>query len=53
MRWNTIEMGAERTREWFALFPVWINYETRWLERVRVLERWHGVWISVKFIDKE
>lgn len=32
--------GAERTESWFALFPVTIGAETRWLESVTVVFAW-------------
>lgn len=42
--WKRFKVGDERTREFFAWFPVTIRQkhaaETRWLETVRVLERW-------------
>lgn len=43
MRWTTEpdpEDGDRRTTSWFALWPVTIGTETRWLERVSVLEEY-------------
>lgn len=42
MRFKHHNFGDTRVREFFAWFPVWdenVN-ETRWLERVKVLERY-------------
>jgi hypothetical protein len=45
------------TREWFAILPIHINDEWRWLERVKVEGYWwHGwsgtwYWEPKKFID--
>lgn len=45
------------TREWFAILPVCINDEWRWIERVKVegywWRGWSGTWYwePKKFID--
>jgi hypothetical protein len=47
------------TREYFAIFPVYVNHEWRWLERVKVEGYWWlGVsgtwyWEPQRFIDDE
>ncbi len=42
--WKRFKLGDERTREFFSWWPVTVRHEhaaeTRWLETVRVLERW-------------
>ena len=55
--------GGTRIIERFLFFPLTIGKETRWLERVRILERYDAYplilypeyvshWESVKFVDK-
>jgi hypothetical protein len=65
MRWTarkpeTIALrGSMRVRSWFALLPVTINSETRWMERVTVEERqeFHVddvcrvTWRQMRFVD--
>jgi hypothetical protein len=67
MRWNYKppvypKHADTRTREWFAWLPVTIGRETRWLERVKVLEVYDsmpfldttfGGWFFSNFIDTE
>lgn len=36
INWYPAEKGDKRIRSWFALFPVTIGNETRWLENVSV-----------------
>jgi hypothetical protein len=51
--WRRYKPGDERTREFFAWWPVTIRQEhaaeTRWLETVRVLERWTEFKAGEKF----
>ena len=61
------ELGTERVKTWFALFPITIQRETRWFERVTVKQEYkeivsfdinglpepHEDWYNVKFIDEE
>ena len=51
--WKRFKLGDERTREFFAWWPVTIRQghaaETRWLETVRVLERWTEFKAGEKF----
>ena len=59
MRWTVAEEGSTRVRSWFALLPVTIGPETRWLERVAVEERqeFHVsdvcrvTWRQMRFVD--
>jgi hypothetical protein len=60
MRWYYIHPahGDERTRSFFAFFPFTIGGETRWLERVTILEVYRvskqgldAYWSRVRFID--
>ena len=57
MRWKTPKMGDTRERRVFALLPITIDHDTRWLEWCRVSEYYGYVyygmceWIKVKFID--
>lgn len=43
MRWTQTyppSLGEGRVKSWFALLPVRIGYETRWLERVTVRQEY-------------
>ena len=55
MRWFKPDHGDYKVRSWFALFPVTVECETRWLERVTVKYRYDGVikkdWEPLWFID--
>ena len=65
MRWTARKpvtittSGTYRVRSWFALLPVTIGPETRWLERVAVEERqeFHVsdvcrvTWRQMRFVD--
>jgi hypothetical protein len=65
MRWTARKpvtiatSGTTRVRSWFALLPVTINSETRWLERVAVEERQEFqvadvcrvTWRQMRFVD--
>ena len=44
MRWNLKEEGDTKVRKFFALLPIVINNEARWLEWVRVRYRLHYNW---------
>lgn len=63
MRWKTkvYRDGDKRVRKFFAFFPVCVwgrtEAETRWLQRVTVLEKFvvswsDSYWITLKFIDE-
>lgn len=60
--WLMADPGDTRTETWFAIFPVRISRETRWLEQVTVEYeyRFYGggwspcyKWQKNKFIDQE
>lgn len=54
MRWYFPEHGDRRTESYFALFPVRIGQEVRWLEKVRVMTVWRsneGRWVEIEFLD--
>ena len=56
MRWLEPIVGDQRVTSYFAFFPVTINYETRWLERVKIRQefrqgRTRDFWVYIKFID--
>ena len=61
MRFVEPKLGTERVKTWFALFPVRVGRETRWLEKVTVEQKYTLVnfddpyedWYNVKFIDEE
>lgn len=47
--------GTRRIREFFAFLPVTIEAETRWLEKVKVLEEYYSHclgWVKIGFIAK-
>jgi hypothetical protein len=61
MRSTSPEFGSRRTRTFFALMPVYVylgngSYESRWLERVTVVEVFkrgrltHGFWSTEEFV---
>ena len=61
MRFTRPKPNEKRTRKWFALLPVTLNYETRWLETVEVeqtyIDIWNGEtgeywWYNAKFLNK-
>lgn len=66
MRWNTHKQDDIEIKKKFAIFPIEINGEVRWLERVNIkykfVENEHVVvggghfvrtgWIPIEFIDK-
>jgi hypothetical protein len=53
--------GDARIKTWFALWPVTLNNEVRWLERVKVLQKFdeyitgHGGfvsgWENIRFLN--
>jgi len=51
--------GETRVREWFAILPVVIQGEQRWLETVLVEEEYANageegwIWLPRKFLNKE
>jgi len=60
MRWNTKPYPKHRDIRIvskFALFPIWIDGEYRWLERVSIQQRYFSdwdisEWDNIKFIDE-
>ena len=58
MRWKHPKNGDRKIKRKFALLPIAINYETRWLEWVNIeYEYYDGIfdsyWIADRFIDEE
>lgn len=58
MRWKQPIHGDIKTKKKFAIFPITINYETRWLEWVNIRYKyfedcWFYGWIPTEFIDEE
>lgn len=60
MRWVTPigpNFGELRMRRWFAMLPVKIGRETRWMEYVTVLQEygkkndWTTCWHNRKFVE--
>lgn len=54
MRWirKHPERGETRVKQWFAILPVEIDDDTRWLEWV-IVKQTHGryIWYNDAFID--
>ena len=60
VRWFGPKIGRERIKSWFALLPVCIDGECRWLERVHVRQRgdwdlWcsQAVWRNAEFVEAD
>lgn len=60
MRWTIPNNNDTKIKRKFALFPIKINNEVRWLERVTVKYRYGysteiGLfgWFPIEFIDKD
>jgi hypothetical protein len=54
MRLELHGYGDKRTVRRFALFPIRVKYEIRWLEMVTIAQYWaDGYWHNGRFIDKE
>lgn len=53
------QLGETRIKTFFAIFPITIGTETRWLEKVTVEQEYSRIdfdqapdmWLSIKFID--
>ena len=59
MRWKLPQDDETRIVERFAVLPIRIRGEARWMERVRILQEYiapgHSLfygWRNIKFIDK-
>lgn len=58
MRWKKPNVGDIKTKRKFALLPICINRETRWLEWVNI-EYVYGTdwyeegWFITRFVDNE
>ena len=57
MRWREPSFGETKIKSWFALFPVTLRGETRWLEKVTVLYQYDHIFqktfVPQCFIDEE
>lgn len=60
MRWREPSVGDTRIKKYLAILPVEINGENRWLERVKIRQRfgrylmlneWRYGWYDEEFID--
>ena len=63
MRWTKPNLGDERIITIFALFPITLNNETRWLEKCTIKQRYEerynvsrdvilGDLVEVAWVDK-
>ena len=51
MRWYKPEMGEVRIIKKFAILPITINGETRWLEWVKIRQKFAiTIWINDEFV---
>jgi len=64
MKWNTPRPNDTRIKSWFAIMPVTVRYDRRWLQFVSVQQEWQylytnsygddiWVWKNMRFIDPE
>lgn len=59
MRWSKPKLGEVRERQYFAWFPVYVGRERKWLETVRVLQKWWPCynnsegWTNIEFLPRE
>lgn len=61
MRWLSPEDGMTRIIKRFAIFPIEVNRENRWLEWCYVKQEYYqprlitmdGYWKSIKFVTEE
>lgn len=52
-KWKNPEDWDTRIKTWFALWPVIIENECRWLETVTIKQRYLVGWYNVEFVDEE
>lgn len=53
---NLPKVGDKRVVEMFLIFPKTINYEMRWLETAKILQKYNYygeecVWKDIRFVD--
>lgn len=56
MRWTANYHGKIRYVKRFALLPIKIDHEVRWLETCYIRQYWHeyyGWWLNTEFITEE
>jgi hypothetical protein len=58
MRWKEPIDGDVKIKKKFALFPITIKKETRWLEWVNIRYKyfedgWDYGWMAMEFVDEE
>ena len=67
MKWHyeekkIVEVNDKRIRTFFALFPVFINGDARWLEKVMVRQQYNNYrdgleyfesWDDIEFVEEE
>lgn len=57
MRWKNKQNGDIRIKEKFILFPITLDGETRWLEWVKLEEKYSfcpytmNEWVPIRFIN--
>lgn len=54
MRWRKPNDGDTKIKRKFALFPICLNREVRWLEWVTieyVYHEWENDWYMARFVD--
>lgn len=56
MRWIEPEPASRRVVKKFAFIPICIGREVRWLETVRIVQKWdyiHRIWVNDRFVGDE
>lgn len=56
MKWTLNYNGRVRYVKRFALFPIKIDYEVRWLETCYIRQYWHAYycrWLNTEFVTEE
>lgn len=52
MRWTLLHNKDIRIIKRFALLPIRIDYEVRWLETVYIRQEYYNGWHNDGFVDK-
>ena len=54
MRWKRPKQNEERTVVKFAILPIELNRDVRWLEVVKIRQVYcYGSWIDMCFVDNQ
>lgn len=56
MRWIEPAPASRRVVKKFALIPICIGREVRWLETVRIVQKWNyinRIWVNDRFVGDD